>query len=214
MSQIFVFGASIAYGVGAEKSGWADLLKQSLHAKMYGDDGVGEEYELYNFSQPGAQVEFVIATYVDQLRFYRRSGKVIALVETGGNNTKAIDNPTNYVSSLEEYEQLMRHLLTKLQKDVDELIVLPSLPPVDESKTNPDSNPLTGEHSYFTNDRIIMFNHTLMKLCDELGITYIDIDISPEEWVKNCQYKDGLHPNQAGHQYIFEKVSKVVEGLL
>lgn len=36
MTQIFIIGSSSVYGVGAESSGWADLVKQALHRKMYG----------------------------------------------------------------------------------------------------------------------------------------------------------------------------------
>lgn len=214
MTQFFIFGASIAQGVGAERAGWADLLKQSLATKMYSKNGVGEKYELYNFAKPGAQAEFVIATHGDQLKFYRESGKVVAIVCVGGNNVKAQGAPDNFVSTVEEYEQLMEQLLGKLKQSVDELIVLPSVVAVDESKTNPKANPITGGQSYFSNDRISLFNHALVKLCDQLGVKYVDIEITPQEWAEKFLYDDGLHPNQAGHQYIFEKLAAVTDKLL
>lgn len=214
MVQVFIFGASVAHGVGAKNSGWADLLKQHLNGKMYSASGVGEKYQLHNFALSGAQAEFVIATSGDQLKFYRQGGKTIAIVCVGGNNVKAENDPKNYVSSVEEYAQLMEQLLGKLRQKVDSLLVLPALVAVDESRTNPKHNPITGDKSYFSNDRIIMFNYALMKLCDRLGAQYVDINVSPEEWVKRYLYTDGLHPNQGGHQYIFEKVANVVDGLL
>jgi lysophospholipase L1-like esterase len=213
MKQVFIFGASTAYGVGAETAGWADLLKQSIHAKMYGSEGVGEKYEVYNFGYPGAAIEFVLVSAIEQLKFYRRSGKVIAVVQVGGNNVKAQEEPDNYVSSLEEYEGLMSQLIEKLKENVDELIML-DIPPVDETKTNPKPNPLTGGKSYFKNDRIILFNHALMKLCDKYGLHHIDLTIDPKEWVATYVSRDGLHPSQAGYQVIFEKLLPEVEHLL
>jgi lysophospholipase L1-like esterase len=213
MTQVFIFGASTAYGVGAESGGWGDLLKQSLHAKMYGEGGVGEKYEVYNFAQPGATIEFVLVTAIEQLKFYRRSGNVIAAVLVGGNNIKAENEPDNFVSSIEEYEQIMSQLIEKLKDSVDELIML-DVPPVDEAKTNPKPNPLTGGKSYFQNDRIILFNHALMKLCDKYGVHHIDLTVDPKEWAAKHLSVDGLHPNQAGYRYIFEQLSPEVEKLL
>lgn len=215
MTQVFIFGASIAYGAGATVAGWADLLKQSFQTRTYSNnDGSDNKHELYNFALYGARAEFVAATYSDQLKFYRRGDKIIAIVCVGGNNVKAIGKPNSYVTSIEEYENFMGHLLGKMRQEVDELLVLPGLVGVDESKNNPEVDSLTGEKHYFTNDRIIIFNHTLMKTCTKYGARYIDIDISPDEWAQKYLYDDGLHPNQVGHQYIFEKVSAVVEKLL
>jgi lysophospholipase L1-like esterase len=213
MKQIYVFGASGAYGVGAEHSGWADLLKQSIHHKMYGEDGIGEKYEVYNFAQPGADVAFVMVTAREQLKYYRRSGETIAVIAVGGNNSKAEDAPDNFVSGIEDYEQLMSRLLERMKEDVDEIVVVGNST-VDEAKTNPKPNPLTGGQSFFTNDRRILFNHALMKLCFKYKVHFVDVDVSSDEWKEKYLYSDGLHPNQAGHQYIFEKVSTEVEKLL
>lgn len=213
MAQIFIFGASGAYGVGAERAGWGDLLKQRLHARIYGTDGVGEKHEAFNFAYPGAGADFVIVTAREHLKFYRRSDKVIAVVSVGGNNSKAENKPDNFVSSIEEYEQLMSHLLEQMKEDADEIVVVGN-GAVDEAKTNPKPNPLTGGKSYFTNDRRIMFNHALMKVCSKYGVHFVDMDVAPEEWKTMYLYKDGLHPNQKGHEYIAEKVWIEVEKLL
>lgn len=213
MNQLFIFGASAAYGVGAGRAGWGDLLKQRLHEKMYSENGVGEKYEAYNFAQPGADVAFVMVTARELLKFYRRSGKIIAVISVGGNNSKAEDRPDNFVSSVEEYEQLMSRLIERMKEDVDEIIIVGS-GTVDESKTNPKHNPLTGGESYFTNDRRILFSHALMKLCNKYDVTFVDVDVAPDEWKVNYLYADGLHPNQRGHEYIAQKVWQEVDRLI
>ncbi len=213
MSQIFIFGASGAYGVGAEQAGWADLLKQYLHHKMYGPDGVGEKHELFNFAYPGVGADFVIASSPQQLKFYRRSGKIIAVIGVGGNNSKAENTPDNFVSTVEEYEQLMAQLIERLKNDVDEVVVVGNAA-VDETKTNPKSNPLTGGQSYFTNDRRAMFERKLAEVCQKEGVHFVSIDIAPDEWVSSYLYRDGLHPNQKGHEYIAHKAWAEIEKLL
>lgn len=213
MAQVFIFGASGAYGVGADRAGWGDLLKQRLHERMYGTDGVGEKHEAFNFAYPGAGVDFVIVTAREQLKFYRRSGKVIAVISVGGNNSKAENSPDNFVSSVEEYEKLMSSLLERMKEDADEIIVVGN-GAVDEAKTNPKSNPLTGGKSYFTNDRRIMFSYALMKVCNKYDVRFVDMDAAPDEWKAAYLYKDGLHPNQKGHEYIADKVWGEVEKFL
>jgi lysophospholipase L1-like esterase len=213
MTQLFIFGASNAYGVGGQNGGWADLLKQFLHQEMYTTNGTGEKYELYNFAKPGATIEFVLNTFADQIKDYGRSGKTIAIVCVGGNNAKAEDNPDNFISTPEQYGQLMGRLLKELGENVDEVITLDN-PPVDENKTNPKSNPLTGGKSYFRNARIEQFNQILSRLCGIYDTHYVHIGTNPDEWQQKYQFHDGLHPNHLGHRLIFEKILAQVEPLL
>ena len=111
MTQIFIFGSSLAYGVGGESGGWADLLKQKLHHKMFSSGGVGEKYELFNFAKAGEPISFVLETFKYQLEKYRRPGKVIILVSIGGNNSRAKDTPDNFISTVDEYKEEMTALL-------------------------------------------------------------------------------------------------------
>ncbi|HKU18741.1 MAG TPA: GDSL-type esterase/lipase family protein [Candidatus Saccharimonadales bacterium] len=213
MAQVYIFGASSAYGVGAEHSGWGDLLKQYLHSKMYSSDGIGEKHEVFNFAYPGAGADFVIVTAREQLKFYRRSGKVIAVISVGGNNSKAEETPDNFVSTVEEYKQLMSQLIERMKEDVDEVILVGS-GAVDEAKTNPKPNPLTGGKSYFTNARREMFEHKLVEVCRKHEAHFVPVDVTPDEWRASYLYKDGLHPNQKGHEYIARQVWTVVENLI
>jgi lysophospholipase L1-like esterase len=82
---------------------------------------------------------------------------------------------------------------------------------VDESKTNPKTNPLTGGLSYFSNERRRQFTEVTKSLCTENGIEFVDVGVSEEEWLKTYLYEDGVHPNQAGHQLIFEEVKPFLE---
>lgn len=77
---------------------------------------------------------------------------------------------------------------------------------VDESKTNPKPNPLTGGVSYFSNARRKEFDDTLRLICNDLQVTYIDMNVPMNEWVEKYTYEDGLHSNDAGHEFICHKV--------
>lgn len=152
MTQIFILGSSSVYGVGAEQAGWADLIKQKFHHHMYGPNGVGEMFEVYNFSKSGATVEFVQASFPQLRTLYGRSGSMISIVSVGGNNAKAVGTPDNYVSTVEEYIQQMSTLLDQLQVESDHIIAVGG-GYYDESKTNPKLSPWGGRPSFFTNSR-------------------------------------------------------------
>ena len=205
MIQIFAFGSSSVYGVGAEQGGWVDLLKQKFHQTMFAPQGEGEKYEVYNFAHAGAPVEFVAEVYPWALEHYGRNGVKVALVSVGGNNSKAEDEPDNFVSTPEEYSAQMRTLLTGMKEAFDHVLFVGG-GYVDESKTNPKPNPLTGGCSYFSNERRAVFDTALRQVCDDLAVKYIDLDVDETTWVNTYLYEDGLHSNQQGHELLAKKV--------
>ncbi|MCU0667373.1 MAG: SGNH/GDSL hydrolase family protein [Patescibacteria group bacterium] len=207
MKQFFILGACVAYGVGSSDGGWASLLKQYLHEKMYSSNGVGEKYEVFNFAKPGATIDFVIKTFPEQFNNYGRNENSKIIVSVGGNNSKATGKPDDYVSTLEEYENQVKKLILMLQKYSNN-IIFANNGYVDESKTNPKINPFDGSNSYSTNSRRLLFRTKLKQICDEYGVTFADVNVSQKDWIKEYLYKDGLHPNNKGHRLIFEKIKQ------
>jgi len=211
MIQIFFIGSSTIYGVGGENGGWADIVKQKLHNMMYGENGVGEKYEIYNFGKSGATIDFVQDTFPQQLKQYGRGGKIITIVNVGGNNAKAENKPDNFVSTIDEYSKEMGQLLDML-KEVSSHVIVVSSGYYDESKTNPKSNPLTGGKSYFSNTRSQKFQRRFMELCKERKLVFIGVDVSEQEWKEKYIYEDGLHANRKGHGMMAGKVlAKIME---
>lgn len=205
MKQFFLLGASSVYGVGGENGGWGELFKQHIHQKMYGPNGEGEKYEVFNFAKSGATVQFVLETFTEQIKNYGRDGEIVCIISVGGNNSKAVNQPNNYVSTVEEYTQQMTSLINLLKQNSSQVVIV-SNGFVDESKTNPKPSPFDNSKSYFTNARRTQFQSTLMNLCNEMGVQFVDTDKSIEEWQANYLYDDGLHPNAKGHQLIFQSI--------
>jgi len=143
MVQIFILGSSSVYGVGALDSGWADIIKQKLHNRMYSEKGLGQIYEVFNFGKAGATIDFVIENFPKQFEQFSRGCKSISIVLIGGNNNKAVDRPDNYVSTIEQYEFEMNKLIDQLKSLTNHVIIV-GRGYYDESKTNPIFNPDIG----------------------------------------------------------------------
>ncbi len=204
MSQIFVFGSSSAHGVGGAHGGWADILKSRLHHTMYAEGGIGERHQFYNFSKPGAKIEFVKRTFVSQLQDYKHPGKVMAIAAVGGNNVKAENKPDNFVSTVERYHIEMTDILKAIQEKVDSVLVL-GFKPYNEAKTMPKKSFISANVSYFSNARTKLFHESLREICEKNGYLLIEMD-DPDNWIKNCIHEDGLHPNDIGHQKIADQI--------
>lgn len=213
MIQIFILGASSAYGVGGENGGWADLLKQKLHQKMYGPNGTGEDIEIYNFGKSGASINFVLDTFPIQLKQYSRNQKTIILLGMGANDSKAVNRPDNFISSLDKYSQEMTKLLKLLKQSSFQTIVIGG-GYFDETKTNPKFNPIIGGKSFFTNRRAQEFQKCLQQLCQKYNLPFIDLGVNEKEWLAKYLYKDGLHPNKKGHELICNKILAKLTKLL
>lgn len=108
MKQYFIVGGSTVYGVGGDDGGWADMLKRHFHKKMYGPNGIGEKIEVYNFSKSGVTTQFLLDTYPEQIKHYGRDDEITTIVSVGMNNAKAVGEPSNFVSTLYEYEEQIR----------------------------------------------------------------------------------------------------------
>ncbi len=208
MAQIFILGSSNVYGVGGEYGGWADLVKQEIHTRMYGKNGIGEKIEVYNFGFSGATVDFVIRTFPQQIKEYGRSRNIIAVVSVGGNNSKAQGTLDNYFSTPDHYQKDVLRMFELLKKSCNHVLVVNGSGFYDELKTMPFVSPKSGKRIYFSNNRKKLFDDVLIPLCREYGFPYIDVEISKNEWIKKYSYTDGLHPNSKGHEHIYKCIMK------
>jgi len=215
MKQIFILGASSVYGVGAEHGGWGDLVKSYIHSKQYTPDGPGEMCEVFNFAKAGSTVEFVADTFPWVCQNYLRDGAELAiLISVGGNDAKAQNMPDNYVCTTESFREKITGLCSVLQARSQHVIFV-SNGYVDETKVSPKPSPFSdGNVSYFTNERRGQFNAITKEVCETNGFDFVTVDCDRETWISNYLYKDGLHPNQAGYERVFEALRSKLDAAI
>ena len=114
-------------------------------------------------------------------------------------------------SSADKYHQEIQTLIELSNKESDKILFI-GLTPVDEETAN--SRP--GKPKEYNNERIKEFDNSLEQACRHKNAAYLRIfkTLLTEMSRGEQLFDDGLHPNHAGHQLIFELVQPELDKLL
>ena len=212
MKHIFIFGASITHGVGAEQ-GWADLLKSRFHHAMFGPNGQGEVCTVYELGIPGTGMPQLLDRFEQEIRSRQSTldpAQTYIVFSAGTNDSKAIDAIDNHLLSAQDFAANVQAFL-HLAKTLSHHLIGVGITPVDEAKTMPHEQPLSGKRSYFTNNRLQQFEETLAQTCAVEDVDFIPLFSSvPDDWSTRYVAADGIHPNSAGHAWICDQVEPTV----
>jgi lysophospholipase L1-like esterase len=199
MYNILIFGDSISAGRRVEKiKSWPSLLAQFLDTK-------DKNFTLvHNLSIPGESTSEVIKRFPIEAKV--RCKKIYPddhtsiIFAVGINDIKCVNSKDNPAIGLEDFRKNITFLAESANEYTNHIIFV-GLTLVDEQKTAPMDN------VYFLNDKIKIYNEIINKECQKRSITFLNIT---EEWsgfdYLNLLSDDGIHPNEKGHQKIFEKI--------
>jgi lysophospholipase L1-like esterase len=184
---------------------------------MFGESGKGMRSTVYELGIPGNTARDIINRF---------EAEVLARVQTkvpeetyivfsaGTNDSKAVNDPDNYLFTPDEYATNVQAFIQLAYEHAKHVMVV-GLYPVDQSKTNPKANPLTGGKSYFTNERIKSFEAAARKICETKQVSFVPLfEQVPADWTKKYLYEDGMHPNDAGHDWILQQVEPKLHRML
>lgn len=194
MRNICIFGASITWGGNdLEKGGWVNRMRLWL------DEKTNYETEVYNLGVPGDTTANLLARFEVEAKV-REPELIIFSI---GLNDSAYDKEKgiNQVP-IENFANNIRVLLEKAGA-ISKNIVFLGLSRVDESKMNPIP---WRPNIYYKNGNILIYDNELKKL-GASGVLYLDLAnlLKPED------LDDGLHPNAAGHEKLFQVVKLFLE---
>lgn len=201
MSQILVFGDSIAYGAWDAEGGWAERLKIFSNKKSIAANL--EFYcAIYNLAIDGDNTESLLNRIDFEIEQRARGEEIILIFAIGSNDSEVMSADNTLKTSPEKFSQNIKNLIL-ISKKYSAKIIFFGLLPVDESKADP--MPWAADRSY-KNNSIKKYNDIIKSICAEDKIDFIELF----EKFKKIDYKklleDGLHPNSKGHEKIFEIV--------
>jgi len=188
---ICIFGDSITWGFfDPEKGGWVQRLRSFIESSKE------EDIEIYNLGIAGDNTEDLLKRFKSECEA-RLPNKI--LFGIGANDSQYILTKDNPRVPIKEFEENLESLISQAKKFTDDIIFV-GLTPVEESKTKPIP---WNKQKFYDNDNISKYNSVIKSVAEKYNLQFIDI----EGVLGLDDLYDGLHPNSAGHQKIFEVIS-------
>lgn len=194
MKSICIFGDSTTWGAwDIEKGGWVNRLW------LYAGEKTDGECEIYNLSISGGTTETILERFESEAKI--READVLIFQSGGNDSCLKGRNGSNQIPA-DKFKNNLEEIIRKA-KNITPNIIFIGLENVDETKTMP----VSWEDIYYVNVEIKKYDEVMRDVCKANNIPYLDIF----GLLKNEDFKDGLHPNTAGHKKIFERVKNFIE---
>ncbi len=125
---------------------------------------------------------------------YEENQPEISIITLGSNSVAYMDIDV----FIENYKALLTDIVKASPKTK---LIVQSIPPVDKKKDL--------DHSPLNNDKINKFNYHIVKMCQELGLKFLNSADAMKDkngYAKEgyCIEKDGIHPSKLGHTAIYD----------
>jgi len=197
MTDVLIFGDSIAYGADDIEGGWVQRLRKHFDENWKEDF----DYSVYNLGVSGNTTEDLLKRFEFETKQRLKEKKeVIFIFAIGINDSQFLHSKNSLRYTLEEFEKNIKKLID-LSKKYSPKIFFVGLTPVEDSKTSPI---LWSPDKTYKNEYIRGFDDKIKEICEENNLKYIYMFDKVDE----SKFEDGLHPDSEGHKKIFEVVKK------
>lgn len=201
MAHVLIFGDSITEGYWDSQGGWADRLKQWSYRRDLSANNIGSGHSIINLGiSANTTTEILARIESDSIVRKVDRGDAVFVLAIGINDSRAEDEPTNYRFEINEFQSNMTKIIEIIKRWTNDIILV-GLTPVDESL----ASPIYG-NIFYNNERISEFNSVIGKLAVNNDLKYVDIFEAMSKLDYKSMMSDGLHPNDAGHEWIAEQV--------
>lgn len=205
--RILIFGDSIVYGAWDTEGGWANRLRKFYdEQKLSGKDE--DPPTIFNMGVSGDSTNELVKRFTPEVEARNRYGNMAIVISIGTNDSRT--KAGKEFSNTEQYVQNLEKLLNKARQFTDKILFV-GFPSCDESR----SNPVAWRDTGYTNERLGAFEQELVKFCHKQGVPIVKVfETFKEHDQKESLIFDGVHPNDTGHELIFNLVKPELEKLL
>jgi len=211
MAVIYAFGDSITYGAwGIKNSGWAAQLRRFLDEKQAKDP---DFYALfYNLGISGETTNGLIKRFDPELNARKRDGdegEAIFIFAFGANDAAYLDETKEFRVSIESFRSNLDSVISKATLVSPKIIVLNILPVTEEIHSKPRYGKIR------LNSYMEKYNAVIAEVAKNNNAQFIDVySVFQKSDLGDYLSDDGLHPNDKGHEVIFEMVKGALEKML
>jgi len=208
--RVLVFGDSIAQGFWDTEGGWVARLRRHYDERQIKDLRNNDEPTIFNLGVSGGTSKTILARFGAET-LARRTKEPMAFLFSTGLNDSYREEPDNYSSTPEEYEERLGSLI-KMAKNYSDKIMFVGLNSCEEALTVPAS----WADVNYTNERIKAFEAIMERAAANSGASFVPVfnEFRKRLDAGEALLTDGLHPNNDGHKLIFELVRPELDKLL
>lgn len=204
--RILIFGDSIAYGEYDSRGGWANRLYLE-YLNRQANDLEGDHPFIFNLSVGGETTRGVIKRLPPETEGRRWPGEEFTFVfAIGINDSRRLSETGQAVSSPEAYAKDLQTLVA-LARTYSQKILFIGLTPVDDDIFRDDK---------YSNARIWEFEQVLRQFVQDNNLPFVPLFEGFKTRLEAGEklLLDGLHPNDAGHDYMIEKIRTALKRTL
>lgn len=207
--RVLVFGDSITQGYWAVEHGWVDRIRKYYSEIQFAKD---EYHGIFNLGVDADNSEDILNRIEAEITARTRPHhkvKPIVVIQIGVNDGSL--EPIEPQVAIEQYRKNLEEITAKV-KPLSSQIVFVGLSACVEPKTTPVS---WGEY-YYTNIAIKKHEDCMGEVAKKLDVNFVPVfDQFKAKLDKgNELLPDGLHPNDAGHDLIYQIVKPKFQELL
>ncbi len=204
MTQLFCFGHSITHGSKDNEGGWTERLRRHLLKNH-------DDHSLYNLGISGEDSEQLVRRFEEELeRRYWPEEDATILIQVGTNDIQLIHEESNYLEERqgirvpeENYRENLRKLIEKA-RDYGKIVI------VGEPYTSIEGSIPWVEGVDSSEELLQEYMEIQKRVCEEENVPRIDLrSFDREEWLEKVE--DGIHPEDEGHEIIFEEVRQKIQ---
>jgi lysophospholipase L1-like esterase len=208
--RVLVFGASVTQGFWDTKGGWVHRL-WTHYTELRINDWAKDQPTIFNLGISGDSSREVLKRVENEIISRKWPGENFCFIFSIGINDSFIKGNGEENMSVDEFRENYDKIIA-IAKKYSSKIMLLGLQHCDEKRTNP----VSWTDISYRNERIKLFDQQIKELAQQQDLMYLPIYEKLKKHHNNGQdiYQDGLHPNDAGHQLVFELVRPALDRLI
>ena len=204
--RILVFGDSIAYGAWDTAGGWVERLKQDAHQRTVASGNVFKR-QVINLGVGGHSSTEILARLENEINArHSNSWPFVFIFSYGTNDERTLDGEIQ--TSVQQFIENTNNIIATAQKYSDKILFV-GLPPLPSAE-------IAFKRHVYSDERLKEYDRILQATVESAGVTFVPIrqvflGVGMEELFG---IHDDPHPNDKGHQLIYETVRPALDKLL
>jgi len=207
--RVLVFGDSIAQGFWSVDGGWVEKLRKHYDKLALEDLVNNKQPEIFNLGVSGDTTRNLLARIELETRVRTWHEDPLTVVLAIGTNDELFENNEQAIRP-EEFKANVKKILKLVRPLVDKIMFVGNAA-CDEKLTTP----VFWSDIHYTNNQLKNYEDYIKEIAQAEGVPFAPIfeRFQAEQQRRNL-LADGLHPNDEGHELIYQIVRPELDMLL